>query len=143
MVKQKGFTLVELMIVVAILGVLVAIAIPSYNSYRVKVNRGDVKTEMMKIAQDLQRYQVANKTFKNVTLTKIGAKTNYPSAQEHFYTIALTVKNDGKEWELTALPTATGQQKDNGIVCLDNKGQKYWEKGQKACRLSPTSTWDD
>lgn len=143
MVKQKGFTLIELMIVAAIIGVLLAIAIPSYDNYRVKVNRGDVKTEMMKIAQDLQRYQVANKTFKNVTLTKIGAKTDYPSTQEHFYTIALTLKNNDKEWELTASPTLTGRQKGNGVVCLNSKGQKYWEKGKGACQLSPTSTWDD
>ena len=50
MVKQ-GFTLIELMIVVAIIAILAAIAYPSYQQYKIKVNRAEAQSEMMFIAE--------------------------------------------------------------------------------------------
>jgi prepilin-type N-terminal cleavage/methylation domain-containing protein len=57
MSRNLGFTLIELMIVVAIIAILAAIAYPSYTSYRVKTNRVDVQAQMMNIAQRLQSYK--------------------------------------------------------------------------------------
>ena len=48
--KSNGFTLVELLIAVAIVGILTAIALPSYNSSVVKGSRASVQTELMQIA---------------------------------------------------------------------------------------------
>ncbi len=54
--KQFGFTFVELMITVAIIGILVAIALPSYRQYILRGNRAAAQAEMMDIANREQQF---------------------------------------------------------------------------------------
>ena len=65
MVKQfKGFTLIEVMIVIVIMGILAAIAYPSYQEYVRSTKRADAQAQMLEIAHRLQRFKVANFSFK-------------------------------------------------------------------------------
>lgn len=57
---KNGFTLIELMIVVAIIGILAAIAYPSYQEYVKKTKRVEAQSELVDIASRLQRYKVTN-----------------------------------------------------------------------------------
>lgn len=56
----KGFTLIELMITVAIVAILASIAYPSYTSYIARANRADARTQLLAAAQFMQRFYAAN-----------------------------------------------------------------------------------
>lgn len=70
-IKQQGLTLIELVITVAIIGILAAIAIPSYSHYTMKTKRGVAKTELQHVRSLLEQYYINNKSYTS-TLTDLG-----------------------------------------------------------------------
>ncbi len=149
MVSKSGFTLIELMIVVAILGILAAIAYPSYTHYKVRVQRTDAQSEMLQIAQRMQTYKAANGTFKGATLDIVYGGEVTPKQGTALYDLSFIdaagnkiEKTTSNSWILKAVPVSTAQQSGNGVICLNDLGQKFWVKGASACALSNTSNWD-
>lgn len=61
--RSAGFTLIELMTVVAIIGILVAIALPSYNDSVRKGKRGQAKSDLVELAQRAERWRTVQGTF--------------------------------------------------------------------------------
>lgn len=61
--RALGFTLIELMIALAIVGVLAAVALPSYSSYIARARRADARTQLVQVAQFMQRFYAANDSF--------------------------------------------------------------------------------
>ncbi len=62
--QSKGFTLIELMVVVVIVAIFTAIAIPSYQQYARRADASMVQQEMQKIAEQLERHKAKNFTYR-------------------------------------------------------------------------------
>jgi len=136
---KKGFTLIELMIVVAIIGILSAIVYPSYQESVRKTKRTDAQAEMMTIAHSLNQFKATRHSYSNATIGNIYGANVTPKTGTPLYNLALTVT--ASTWTLTATPINTASQNGNGIICLNSEGQKFWSKGATTCSLSATSTW--
>jgi type IV pilus assembly protein PilE len=85
--KQHGFTLVELMVTVAIIGVISAIAFPSYNSYMKKSRRADAKVGLSKVADKQERYYLQQNTY--ATSTALLGLANPVVSDEGYYNITV------------------------------------------------------
>ena len=133
-INNKGFTLIELMIVVAIIGVLAAIAYPSYESFIVKSKRADMMTELQNVASNLQSEKLAQGSYNKVVLNSLFSSTpnsdgeaNFPATGTALYTVTATpndkTKLSGSQWIITAVPKA-GRMASDGTLTLDHQGIK-------------------
>ena len=120
--KQNGFTLIELMVTVAIVGMLASIAYPSYTSYIIKGNRSAAQAQMLDIANRQQQFLLANRAFASTT-TLNSSGYMLPSTLTGKYTHAVDV-GTGTVPSFTITFTATGNQTSDGNITLHSDGVK-------------------
>lgn len=126
--KSKGFTLIELMIVVAIIAILAMITYPSYQEYVKRTKRVEAQTELLGIGQKLASYKLANGSFYGASLSNIYGRNTINKSGSDTYNLNLssTTNNPTHTWTLTATPT--GSQVSNGAMVLDSNGRQCWYK---------------
>ena len=120
--QQAGFTLIELMIVVAIIGVLAAISYPSYQQYVIKSKRTDMMSEMHNIASQIESRKLAQGSYSNVLITGLGG--DYPRQGKVLYTVTFTPTSLDYQWTINAKPKDNTQMANDGTLRLNYQGIK-------------------
>lgn len=128
--RERGFTLVELMVVVTIIAIIASIALPSYRQHVIRSRRSSAQAEMMSLANREQQFLIANRAYADTAaLTASGYAL--PPEVSSSYTVAVTTASAPVP-TFTITMTPTGGQTSDGALTLDNVGNKgpaeKWKK---------------
>lgn len=115
---QQGFTLIELMIVVAIVGILSAIAYPSYAEYIRKGHRADARAGLLQAQQWLERAATATGTYPTTLPTAL----TWSGDASKRYDIAFQAGNTNAAYTLEAAPKGAQAGDKCGTYTLSNTG---------------------
>lgn len=118
-----GFTLIELMIVVAIIAILASVVYPSYTEYTRRAHRGDGISSLQMILDAQERYYSDFRTY-TTDLTKLGLPSSYTTPNGHYSIRAAKCGNQALSQcvQLTATPS-TAQSKDGNLIA-DTRGRQ-------------------
>lgn len=155
----NGFTLIELMITVVIVGILAAIAYPSYRNYMVQTRRSDAQIALTRTANLQERFFTeCNWYAKLPTGTRAcGADKNSGvlglggvDSPDGYYTIAVAAGAVNASvcnadlacgYTLTATPVATKGQASDGKFRIDSTGLKQWDRNNNNVWEANENTW--
>lgn len=120
--KQKGFTLIEVMITVAIVAILAAAAYPSYISHIQKGTRAAAKAQMLDIANRQQQFMLANRSYADKTALEASGYA-LPTEVSTKYNYSIAVGTDAVPYYKITFTAKEGQLSD-GDLTFDSAGVK-------------------
>lgn len=115
---NHGFTLIELMIIVVVIGILAAIAIPAYSDYVQRSRRADAKSSILAIQLEQEKWRANNVAYTS-DLTDLGfdSSDNVDSI-DGFYTVDIANGASTANYTVTAVPTGPQATDDCGTFIL-------------------------
>ena len=128
--RNKGFTVVELLIVLAVIGILTAVAFPSYQNHVRKAARASAQAAMMQIADREAQYLLDARNYVVTATALTTLNVTLPVDVASRYTVTVTA-SDGTNtattppsYTVTATPIAGGAQASDGTLKLTHTGAK-------------------
>lgn len=130
--RQDGFTLIELMIAVAVIGILAALAFPSYQEHINKSRRADAQAALVELAQFMERHYTSNGGY--LASGNTGAAPTLPFSKApkdgslEFYALSLSAAT-AQGYTLQAVPKNSMSNDKCGTLTITNTGAKSQKTG--------------
>ena len=145
--NQAGFTLVELLIAVAIIGILASVSSPSYQDIVAKSRRQDAMDVLTGLASALERHKTASGSYVGAASAgDTGAPSIYPaqspiSGSAKYYNLTIVAANNDS-FLIQALPIGSTSQKDDGFIELLSTNRRGWDADDSGSLSASEFVWN-
>ncbi len=146
-----GFTLIELMITIAIIGIVTSIAYPSYQGFMKSSNRSAAQADLMALAANLERHKIANFTYGGAAtggadtgkpaIFATHSPSNEPATNKKYDLYISAVSASGNSYEIKAQPASGTTQAGDGSLYLYSDGRKAWDKDSSGNIVANEYCW--
>lgn len=137
MSARRGFSLIEMMIVVAIIGILASLAYPGYRSYVVRSNRADAQQTLQQYSLRAERYFIQRNTYDGLTDFIASLKPVEGSGEWRIHgiydfaaAVPTTCAGEGAgtfSYSISATPLTGKSNEGDGALTLCSDGMKVWQ----------------
>lgn len=144
--KESGFTLIELMIVVTIVGLLSMVAYPSYQDY---IRRAERTAAMGFVAEMAQRQEIIFNNQRTYANSLAGLGMAMPTRLAQNYTLQEPIPVDTTaagtlgRYTITLTPLTSGIMKNDGALVFRSDGVRFRDMNGNGSKDSSDKTWDD
>lgn len=147
--SERGFTLIELMITVAVVGILAAVAYPSFDRYLIKGRRADAQQFIMQMDNRQKQILIEQRGYATAPNALSVASADWTCTaticSNKYYTITFDPAVDNAatppSYTICAIPKSASQQAGDGVLTLTSTGSKAWLTGTTACSGGTSASW--